>query len=306
MPDLPTGATCSLRIGFIFWAQHMSNDKPYVKWYGRDWIGDTSLRMAGPELRGIWIDMLCMMMQGDPYGHLAISGRSMTDSEVASVIGISESAYKGYLYRLFELNIPSRTDCGMIYSRRLVREYGLFMSGKLHGKRGGGNPALSKSNKNNTIQNPETRSHIPEAKGGLKVPYKGTYIGMNEKTTSCSDKSERCVSASDPAFDRFWAVWPPHFRKTNRAGCLKKWKAMKLSGDIDAIIEGVEAWKKSESWAKDDGQFVPMPMTFINRRQWEDLDAAKATHFAPDQDPYPTETGWPSSLPEGFKGDNEL
>ena len=123
---------------------------------------------------------------------------------------------------------------------------------------------------------------------------------------TCSDKSERCATASDPAFDRFWSAWPAHFRKTNKGGCLKKWKAMKLSEDIDAIINGVEAWKKSESWAKDDGQFIPMPMTFINRRQWEDLDAAKATHFAPEREPYPTETGWPSSLPEGFRGDNEL
>lgn len=120
----------------------MSSDKPCVKWNGKDWLGDPQLRMAGPELRGVWMDMLCAMMEAEPYGHLAINGRPMTDMEVSSLIGVSPDAYRDYLERLFDLGIPSRTESGIIYSRRLLRDYAMFVSGKVSGKKGGGNPAL--------------------------------------------------------------------------------------------------------------------------------------------------------------------
>lgn len=123
----------------------------------------------------------------------------------------------------------------------------------------------------------------------------------------CSGKSERCASAAEESFSRFWELWPPHFRKTNKSGCLKKWKALKLHAIEGDILAGLEAWKQSEAWAKDDGQYIPMPMTWLNRRQWQDIDAAKASPFAPpEREPYPMETGWPSALPPNFRGDNEL
>jgi hypothetical protein len=155
----------------------MSNEKPYVKWYGRDWLGDPLLRMVGVAERGVWIDLLSAMMLAEPYGHLAIAGRAMTDEEAARLTGLDLDTYKGYLYRLIEVGIPSKTTEGMIYSRRLVREYQLFMSGKTYGKKGGGNPALRVdppvSPTPPSEKNPESIVQNPEAKGGIKVPYIG-------------------------------------------------------------------------------------------------------------------------------------
>lgn len=161
---------------------------PYVKFYGRDWLGDSSLRMCDPAERGVWIDLLCVMMAGDPYGHLAINKRPMTDSEVSRIIGLDEKTYKGILYRLIEKGIPSKTEEGMIFSRRLVREHQRFVTGSVSGKKGGGNPALRHHEEKK--ENTDIRSHIPEAKGGLKV----SFIGQDDSGIVFS--LEDCLKAA--------------------------------------------------------------------------------------------------------------
>ena len=155
----------------------MSNGMPYVKWHGRDWLGDPLLRMVGPEARGVWIDLLCVMMESEPYGHLAVKNRPMKDKETAALIGMSVDTYKGILYRLEEAGIPSRTDAGMLYSRRLVRDHARFITGQESGRKGGGNPRLRGKNQ-------EARIQKPEAKGGLKVPYKGAEIPASLETVT--------------------------------------------------------------------------------------------------------------------------
>lgn len=155
----------------------MSASMPHVKWYGRDWLGDPLLRMVGPAERGVWIDLLSAMMLAEPFGHLAVKGRPMTDLEASRLIGVDETTYKGILYRLEEAGIPSRTEEGVLYSRRLVRDYKRFMCGKISGKKGGGNPALSSPTPpSDPEETQNTRSQKPEAREGIKVTYIGPDI----------------------------------------------------------------------------------------------------------------------------------
>jgi hypothetical protein len=78
-------------------------------------------------------------------------------------------------------------------------------------------------------------------------------------------------SASDPDFDKFWSAYP---RKDDKKGAMKAWA--KCNGNrpaIDVIVAKVEAFKKSDQWTRDSGQFIPMPTTFINRERWNDEGA---------------------------------
>jgi hypothetical protein len=168
----------------------MSEDKKhsYIKFYCRDWLGDAMLRMCTPDERGVWIDMLCVMAGAEPYGHLAVNGRAMSDVEVSRVIGLDETTYKGILYRLLEKGIPSQAENGMIYSRRMIREHNLFLSGSKYGKKGGGNPALRKKHK----KNPDTISHNPNTKATIK----DTFIGLlNEGFASKDLDSDAFIAA---------------------------------------------------------------------------------------------------------------
>lgn len=49
--------------------------KPYMQFYFRDHLSDLGLRQCHPISRGIWIDLLCWMGQGEPYGHLRTDAR---------------------------------------------------------------------------------------------------------------------------------------------------------------------------------------------------------------------------------------
>ena len=179
----------------------MSSVMPYVKWHGRDWLGDPMLRMVGPEVRGVWIDLLCAMMNAEPYGHLAVNGRPMTDDEAARMTGLNKGTFKGILKEIEDANISSRTTCGMLYCRRLVRDHEAFLSASRAGKKGGGNPNLKK-------ENIETRSQKPEAKGPLKGTFKGTFKGVDDAgRVDCADLStiEGQVSAIQAARDE-WSL----------------------------------------------------------------------------------------------------
>lgn len=85
------------------------------------------------------------------------------------------------------------------------------------------------------------------------------------------------------AFARFWAAWPSSKRKVNQHGCWTRWRTQNLDALADAILAHVEAMKRSEDWLKDGGQFIPLPITYLNQRRWEaptDQQAAAATAAA--------------------------
>ena len=67
-------------------------------------------------------------------------------------------------------------------------------------------------------------------------------------------------------FDEFWNLYPP-VRKTNKKGCMEKWKAKDLDSIADKVIGYVKTMKETKQWKEG---FVPAPMTLINQERWED------------------------------------
>jgi hypothetical protein len=76
---------------------------------------------------------------------------------------------------------------------------------------------------------------------------------------------------SIPGFLKFWEEFPP--RNGVRAGkqeAAVSWIWLKLESDADKILTAVCSLKKTDQWKKDSGKFIPMPVTFLNNRRWED------------------------------------
>lgn len=67
-------------------------------------------------------------------------------------------------------------------------------------------------------------------------------------------------------FDEFWNIYPP-VRKTNKKGCLEKWKAKDLDLIADEVIGYVKSMKETKQWKEG---FVPAPMTLLNQERWDD------------------------------------
>ena len=69
-------------------------------------------------------------------------------------------------------------------------------------------------------------------------------------------------------FERFWSSYP---RKQSKATARKAFEKINPSEELlGEMISAVEKASRSHQWTKDDGQFIPMPATWLNQKRWED------------------------------------
>lgn len=171
--------------------------KPYLKFYGRDWLGDPALRMISPAARGVWIDLLCIMSMAVPYGHLTVHGAPMADDQAARVCGLPLAEYAALLASIEAAGVSSRTPDGVLYCRRLVRDHAYYASQADAGRRGGNPLLVTPHTPPNGEEKPETRSQKPEATVRLRVPLKPTLKGLaSYKTWTAADLAEQAESAN--------------------------------------------------------------------------------------------------------------
>lgn len=100
----------------------MSGAHPWLKFYPRDWRGDQALRAVSIAARGLWIEMLCIMHEASPYGHLILGGRAVSNDILARVSGLGVDECGTLLAELENAGVLSRTRKGVIYSRRMVKD----------------------------------------------------------------------------------------------------------------------------------------------------------------------------------------
>ena len=95
--------------------------------------------MCSMAARGLWIEMICLMHEAAPYGHLLINGQSLTDSQVAALVGTSPDQITALLGELESVAVFSRTRAGVIFSRKLTRMTKKAAESRKAGQ-AGGNP----------------------------------------------------------------------------------------------------------------------------------------------------------------------
>lgn len=93
---------------------------------------------------------------------------------------------------------------------------------------------------------------------------------MPTDTDTDTDTPQAPKGAVDPpGFIRFWNEYPRCGRKVDRKKCLKKWATDGLEQVSGSVLTGLRKWIKSHDWQKENGQFIPMPITFLNQSRWE-------------------------------------
>lgn len=115
--------------------------QPAYQWYPGDARRDTALQSCRLVVRGLWREMLDLMHDGEPYGHLTAGGEPITDAQLARMVGESLSNVRRWLAELERKGVFSRTETGVIYSRRMVKDEHIRQVRKASGSKGG-NPAL--------------------------------------------------------------------------------------------------------------------------------------------------------------------
>lgn len=92
---------------------------PWFKFFPADWRAEPSLRAVSIAARGLWVEMLCLMHEAEPRGHLLLNGRPMTDAQLGALAGVPANTARDLLGELEAAGTFSRTRAGVIYSRRM-------------------------------------------------------------------------------------------------------------------------------------------------------------------------------------------
>lgn len=73
--------------------------------------------------------------------------------------------------------------------------------------------------------------------------------------------------APGSAFTSFWESYP---NKINREDAWNAWKILNPdSGTARSVMDGLEAWKRSDHWTEDGGRYIPSADKWLRDRRWE-------------------------------------
>lgn len=96
--------------------------KPWLKFYPRDWRGDQALRVVSLAARGLWMDMITIMYEATPYGHLIVGDQPVSDADLARLAGSSVEEVQALLVELLGARVARKTRGGVIYSKRMIAD----------------------------------------------------------------------------------------------------------------------------------------------------------------------------------------
>lgn len=249
----------------------MSHGLPFMQFYPADWIRDT--QTINHQTKGAWIDILCQMWIAPEPGVLEWNVRQFTTLLRLNYDESTEQMVAD-LSRVAEISLRDSDNNHVdsilnatwitIKSRRIIRDWEQLKSRKDSHKRYNDKRTTRKRRGNDhetthRSQKSEVRSHISEDITPI-VPLKG-----------------------DDLFERFWKAYP---NKTGKGAAQRAFKNARIGADvIDGILGALESHKLSERWARDNGQYIPNPATWINQRRWDDEVKLAAVSTEPYVDP---------------------
>jgi hypothetical protein len=121
--------------------------RPSFQFYPSDWLRDTALRTCSTGARGLWMDMICFMHEGNPYGYLKVGNKVILSKDLARMVGEDLRLVEEWLNELKEAGVYDIDD-GAICSRRMIRDENLRKI-RAEGGKLGGNPKLKDNHKDN-------------------------------------------------------------------------------------------------------------------------------------------------------------
>lgn len=149
--------------------------RPAYQWYPGDIRRDTALQACSFEARALWREMLDLMHDGEPYGHLTAGGVPIDSTTLARIVGVPLARVRGWLVQLEAHKVFSRTADGVIYSRRMLKDEDKRNSAADGGKLGGSRALGVDYNEPGFVYAMERRSDGAVKIGISKSPEKRRY-----------------------------------------------------------------------------------------------------------------------------------
>ncbi len=189
--------------------------RPSFQFYPMDWLTDPALCACSFEAQGVWMRLLCVMHQCDPYGHLSTNGKPMKPEEIRRHLpGFSLQKVRKTMEELEKNGVFSLTAEGVIYSRRMVADEAVRMRCSAGGSKGAGHgikgAAYGAQGGRPRAQNPPS----PEAGRGVPKPPPSSSSSKSPPTPSAqaTDPAQPEAPATSTSVEPFkvppgWSAW---------------------------------------------------------------------------------------------------
>jgi len=244
---------------------------PWMKFYPADWRADPRLRMCSLQARGLWIDLIAYMHEGEPYGHLTIDGATPSLADIAALVGRPAPEVRKALAELETLKVFSRKG-EAIFSRRMVRDRQQAETDRANGRRGG---------------NRKLRENSDGTKAGVIPPVKAQTPDSESRVQNPDSPTRAAADAARPGadgFEDFWKAYPKRQGANPKAPARALFAAaVKAGADPGDIVAGARRCAEQDR-DKIGTRFIPQAVTWLRDRRWEDYagahDAAGGTTAA--------------------------
>lgn len=179
---------------------------PWIKFYPRDWRGDQALRLVSLAARGLWMDMLSVMHESTPYGHLMDGDQPLSDADLARLAGTTVEEVQALLVELLARRVARRTRGGVIYSKRMIADERRSKEGRkakleaIENKKKSAGPSRAPARPPPT-QRPEARAEVEGPKDPSTLcRAKNDFLGPKEvRDAFCIARGEAwCRTYLDP------------------------------------------------------------------------------------------------------------
>jgi hypothetical protein len=222
--------------------------RPSFQFYPSDWLRDTALRSCSTGARGLWMDMICFMHEGSPYGHLKVGDKVILAFNLSRMVGETLEVVEGWLDELSTAGVYETTEEGVIYSKRMIRDENLRQIRAAGGSKGG-NPAL-----------------MDKSKVNLEDKQKPTPSSSSASTSSKKKKATdvACPSNVDQQVWNDWLI----VRKGKGAKSLTETAWTRFTNQVEKAGWGLEQAISHcclKNWVSFEADWVAPKQTFANK-----------------------------------------
>lgn len=233
----------------------------WFKFYGQDWLTDLKIIKLNPIDRLCYLSLLCLASTTDDgiitncdenslieLTHLYNNPFDDEDNEVNKA--------KGCIKRYLDNKMITLDDNNNITIINFKRRQGECLTGYERVKK------FRENQKNKLNFEPSVINDNTEI-----TPLITSDKRREEKRREDNSINISCSSLMNEVdFNTFYTAYPKHKAKDKA-----KHGFLKLNKDLlPTILKAIVEQKKTDQWRKDNGQFIPLPSTWINQKRWED------------------------------------
>ena len=117
-------------------------------------------------------------------------------------------------------------------------------------------------------------SKFPQKPANAKQLHTSVYIPHTSVplTVTVTETETKTETVTDDGFALFWSTYPNTQRKQSKSKCEDIWRKGKFHVDKQKIQNHIESLKTSPDWLKNEGQYIPAPLVYLNQKRWDGVE----------------------------------